>query len=87
MPLQDVIRNGDLGSHGGTVTATSTSVFIGGQGVAHDDSIYHCVTHGPQGILPTSDNVRIGGKLVARHGDPTTCGAVLWSSQSAVKSK
>lgn len=79
------IRHGDLGSHGGPVTATASRTRIVGQLAARLGDPYACTTHPPNVIVEGSPTVRIEGQAAARQGDATDCGATLEASQQAVR--
>lgn len=72
-----LIRLGDPGSHGGTVTTASADVFANGARVARVGDTYSCPIHGPNAIVTGSSNVTVNGLAVARVGDTTACGATL----------
>lgn len=72
-----IIRFGDPGSHGGTVTTASPDVWAEGQRVARVGDTYSCPIHGPNAIVTGSPNTTANGQAVARVGDTTACGATL----------
>jgi uncharacterized Zn-binding protein involved in type VI secretion len=72
-----VIRIGDPGSHGGTVTSGSPDTTVNGLAVARVGDTYNCPDHGPNAITNGSPNVTANGQAVARVGDQTACGATL----------
>lgn len=72
-----LIRLGDAGSHGGTVTTASPDVFANGARVARVGDTYSCPIHGANAIATGSSNVTVNGLAVARVGDTTACGATL----------
>lgn len=75
--MAKLIRLGDAGSHGGTVTTASSDVFANGARVARVGDTYSCAIHGPNAIVTGSSNVTANGQAVARVGDSTACGATL----------
>lgn len=75
--MAKIIRLGDAGSHGGTVSTASPDVFAGGQRVARVGDTYSCPIHGANQIVTGSPDVRVNGQAVARVGDTTACGATL----------
>lgn len=75
--MPKIIRLGDTGSHGGTVTTASPDVLAQGQPVARVGDTYTCLIHGPNPIVTGSPNTTANGQAVARVGDTTACGATL----------
>lgn len=75
--MAKIIRIGDPGSHGGTVTTGSPDTFANGQAVARVGDTYSCPIHGPNPITSGSPDVTANGQAVARVGDTTACGATL----------
>ena len=72
-----IIRLGDTGSHGGSVTTASPDVWIDGARVARVGDTYNCPEHGPNSITSGSPNVTANDQPIARVGDTTACGATL----------
>jgi uncharacterized Zn-binding protein involved in type VI secretion len=77
MPL--VVRLGDAGSHGGSVTSAAAKWKCEGAAIARVGDIYACPIHGPNPIVGGSPNWRCEGAAIARNGDATACGASLIS--------
>jgi uncharacterized Zn-binding protein involved in type VI secretion len=75
--MAKVIRIGDPGSHGGTVTTGSPDTFANGKKVARVGDTYDCPEHGPNPIATGSPDTTANGAAVARVGDTTACGATL----------
>lgn len=75
--MAKIIRLGDPGSHGGSVTTASPDTFANGARVARVGDTYSCPIHGPNPITTGSPNVTANGQAVARVGDTTSCGATL----------
>ena len=80
-----VIRLGDKTSHGGSVLEASAVTDSGGIGVARVGDKVSCPLpgHGTCPIVSGDASWIVDGKPVARHGDKTSCGAVLIASQQA----
>lgn len=78
-----IIRLGDTGSHGGSVTTASPDVWVEGQRVARVGDTYSCPEHGPNPIATGSPNTTANGQAVARVGDTTSCGATLMGGAPA----
>lgn len=72
-----VVRIGDPGSHGGSVTSGSPDVLANGLQVARVGDTYSCPVHGPNPITSGSPDAFANGQAVARVGDSTACGATL----------
>lgn len=74
---------GDKTDHGGTVISASGTTTAGGKGIAcvGDRVICPRSGHGETTIVTGDSTVIIDGRAVARHGDKTSCGATLLSSQ------
>jgi uncharacterized Zn-binding protein involved in type VI secretion len=81
------IRLGDKTSHGGTVIEASSMTTSGDIAVARmgDKTTCPLPGHGSPPITGGDQSTIIDGKPVARHGDPTACGATLIASQQATK--
>jgi uncharacterized Zn-binding protein involved in type VI secretion len=75
--MAKIIRIGDPGSHGGSVTTGSLDVFANGKKVARVGDTYSCPIHGANPIVTGSANTFANGQAVARVGDTTACGATL----------
>lgn len=75
--MAKIIRLGDPGSHGGSVTTGSPDTFANGARVARVGDTYSCPIHGPNPITTGSPDVTANGQAVARVGDTTSCGATL----------
>ncbi|MBW3511533.1 MULTISPECIES: PAAR domain-containing protein [Janthinobacterium] len=80
-----VIRLGDKTSHGGTVLEASAVSDSGGIGMARVGDKVACPLpgHGVCPIVSGDSSLIVDGKPVARHGDKTSCGALLIASQQA----
>ena len=80
-----VIRLGDKASHGGSALEASAMTDSGGIGIARVGDKVSCPLpgHGTCPIVSGDTSCIIDGKPVARHGDKTSCGAVLIASQQA----
>ena len=81
--MANVIRVGDLTSHGGEVLTSSVEYFlVSGKPVAVVGDKCRCPVSGHQDctIISGSATHSINGKAVAYHGDKTSCGATLISS-------
>ncbi len=79
-----LIRLGDTTSHGGTVIEASGHSDSGGLGLARAGDMTSCPIHGhgQNPIIGGDQSMIVDGSPVARHGDQTSCGAVLIASQS-----
>lgn len=75
--MPSIIRLGDTGSHGGSVTTASPDVLAQGERVARVGDTYNCPIHGPNSIVSGSPNCTANGQAIARVGDHTACGATL----------
>lgn len=75
--MAKIIRIGDPGSHGGSVTTGSPDTFANNKKVARVGDTYSCPIHGPNPITSGSSDVTANGQAVARVGDTTACGATL----------
>lgn len=80
-----IVRLGDPGSHGGSVTSASPNVYANGIRVACVGDTYHCPDHGPNPIVEGSPDVFANGRRVARVGDHTACGASLLGGSPDVR--
>jgi len=78
---------GDKTSHGGTVVEASAETSVGNVRVARVGDKVSCPIqgHGTCPIVTGDPTMMIDGKPAARHGDQTSCGAVLISSQGLTK--
>ena len=77
------IRLGDKTSHGGVVIEASPHSDSGGIGIARMGDKTVCPKHGSVPIISGDATMIVDGKPAARHGDKTSCGATLISSQQA----
>ena len=78
------IRLGDSTSHGGTVTeASMTMRSEDGRGFARVGDAVTCPIkgHGTNAIATGDPTFILDGRLAAREGDKTECGATLIASQ------
>ena len=75
--MANIMRVGDSGSHGGSITTGSANVSANGKQVACVGDTYSCPIHGANPITTGSGNTFANGKAVARVGDTTACGASL----------
>lgn len=76
---------GDKTDHGGAVLAGSGITLIDGKPVACVGDSVSCPLQGHGGvtvIASGSSGMALDGRMAARHGDKTACGATLLSSQS-----
>ena len=81
MPL--LLRDGDTGSHGGTVTSGATKTYAEGSKVVLDGDILNCSVHGNQAITnPISTKTYAEGSLIALHGAVAACGATITASNT-----
>lgn len=80
--MKNVIRLGDLTSHGGKVLAASMTASVHGIAVARKGDICSCPIngHSPCVIVEGDPMVLDGGMPVAFQGHKTSCGATLISS-------
>lgn len=80
--MKNVIRLGDITSHGGEVIAASGAAFVNGIAVARQGDACICPLkgHSPCVIAEGDPTVLIGGIPVAFQGHKTSCGATLISS-------
>ncbi len=76
-----LIRLGDKTSHGGTVLEASQHSDSGGIAVARLGDKVSCPIHGSGAIASGDMTLIVDGKPVARHGDKTSCGALLIAGQ------
>jgi uncharacterized Zn-binding protein involved in type VI secretion len=83
--MPDIIRIGDPGSHGGSVTTGSPNTLANGIKVARVGDTYSCPIHGPNPIVTGSPDVTANGQAVARVGDTTACGATLQAGSPDVE--
>lgn len=72
---------GDKTSHGGTVVEASTHSDSGGIGIARIGDKTTCPIHGNGTIASGDMTMIVDGKPAARHGDKTSCGALLIAGQ------
>lgn len=79
-----VIRQGDSGSHGGTVINGSPDTTVNSIPVARVGDTYACPIHGNNPITTGSPDTTANGQPVARVGDATACGATLTSGSPDV---
>jgi uncharacterized Zn-binding protein involved in type VI secretion len=79
---------GDKTSHGGVVLEASGQSMTGNVRIARVGDKVSCPKkgHGPCTIVSGDATLIIDGKPAARHGDTTSCGAVLIASQSPTSS-
>lgn len=81
------IRKGDKTTHGGTVISGSSTMEVGGIGVARKGDQVSCPQqgHGPTTIVEGNPEYLDHGVPVAFHGHKCACGCTLISSFSAAK--
>src|SRR5699024_6590320 len=81
--MRPVIVVGDATSHGGKVLAGSASSVTGNKQIARMGDPVSCPREGHSNeYIATGDpSILIEGQPIARHGDKTSCGASLISSQ------
>lgn len=77
-----LIVQGDSTDHGGIVLEGNPGSLIGGKPVATVGMAVQCPIHGRTQITTGQGLIVIDGKQAATHGDQTSCGATLISSQS-----
>lgn len=80
---------GDKTDHGGVVISASGNTGTNGKGIACVGDRVTCPRNGHGGttVIVTGDpTVVIDGRMAARHGDKTACGATLLSSQGVTGS-
>lgn len=77
MPL--LCRLGDTSTHGGAIVTSASKSYCEGELIARETDILDCPIHGPNPIVGHSTKWKVEGLFVARHGDPTACGAALIS--------
>jgi uncharacterized Zn-binding protein involved in type VI secretion len=82
-----LIRLGDKTSHGGAVIQASSHSDTGGVGIARMGDKASCPRHGTVSIVSGDATLIVDGKPAARHGDKTSCGAVLIAGQQATLDK
>ena len=76
MPL--LLRDGDTGSHGGTVTSGATKTQAEGALVVLNGDILNCTVHGNQAITnPIAVKTYAEGSLIALDGAVAACGATI----------
>lgn len=78
-----LIRLGDKTSHNGVVVEASQLSASGGIGIARMGDKVSCPRHSGVTIVGGDATMLVDGKPVARHGDKTSCGAVLIASQQS----
>jgi uncharacterized Zn-binding protein involved in type VI secretion len=80
--MKNVIRLGDLTTHGGKVLAASMTASVHGVAVARKGDVCSCPIngHAPCVIVEGDSTVLDGGRPVAFQGHKTSCGATLISS-------
>ena len=77
-----LIVKGDMTSHGGVVMEASDDSTINDKGIARVGDLVVCPVHGPTVITTGDGDYEVDYKASARHGDITSCGAVLIAGQS-----
>ena len=77
-----LIVKGDHTTHGGTVVEGHANAVIAEKPIATVGMAVMCPMHGRTTIVSGQSNIQIDGKAAAVHGDKTSCGATLLSSQS-----
>lgn len=78
-----LIRLGDRTSHGGAVLEASQHSDSGGIGIARLGDRASCPIHGSGTIASGDATMIVDGKPAARHGDKTSCGALLIAGQQS----
>ena len=76
-----IIRLGDKTSHGGAVLECSQHSDSAGIAIARMGDKISCPIHGSGTIASGDTTMIVDGKPVARHGDKTSCGALLIAGQ------
>lgn len=84
LQVKPFIVIGDKTSHGGTVVTSAATTSTMGKQVARVGDRVPCPVpgHGNEVIVSGDPTVVVEGKPCARHGDKTSCGATLISSQT-----
>lgn len=77
-----LIVKGDTTDHGGTVVEGHPSYQVEGKHIATVGMAVDCPLHGPTQITTGHSLLIIDGQPAATHGDKTSCGATLISSQT-----
>ncbi|WP_346667140.1 PAAR domain-containing protein [uncultured Desulfovibrio sp.] len=84
MSEKPVARVGDTGSHGGSITTGSNSIFVNSKPIARVGDIYNCPEHGPNPIVTGAPYIFGNDVLVAHVGSKTACGAEITSGSPDV---
>lgn len=79
MSARLIVRKGDAGTHGGSVTTGASRWRCEGAFIARKGDTYSCPLHGDNPIVQGSGRWRCEEQPIARHGDATACGATLIS--------
>lgn len=82
-----LIRLSDKTSHGGAVLEASQHSDIAGIGIARMGDKVSCPLHGSGTIASGDSTMIVDGKAAARHGDKTSCGALLIAGQQTTIDK
>ncbi|MDR0183466.1 PAAR domain-containing protein [Lysobacter arvi] len=77
-----LIVKGDITDHGGTVQEGHACSIVSGKAVATVGMKVACPIHGDTTITTGSGWLTLDGRQAATHGDHTSCGASLISSQT-----
>lgn len=77
-----LIVQGDTTDHGGTVQEGHGGSIVDGKPVATVGMKVACPIHGDTTITTGSSLLTLDGQPAATHGDQTSCGASLISSQT-----
>ena len=75
-----IARDGDSGSHGGTISAITHTTYVNGRLVLTVGAIYGCPKHGSNPVVGHSPTNTAEGMYIARLGDSTDCGAAISSA-------
>ena len=76
-----IVLDGDSGSHGGTVIATTVKAEAEGKKIVRNGDTYQCPTHGDNPITtPGTTKSEAEGQLIAVNGAQAQCGGIITSS-------
>jgi len=77
---------GSLSSHGGVITSVSSTILCEGKLVACVGDVHTCPIkgHGSTPIVDGNPGVIVNGKILARIGSTTGCGATITTGSVSV---
>lgn len=78
--MKNIIRLGDLTSHGGKVISSSSTLIINGKKATLLYDIVSCPLHGDNQIIESSSHYNENGKGIVFDGCKTQCGAIVYST-------